>query len=724
MTGIAVLLLAATAAVIHVGAELDRLSAAVLEPVRLTITVVTEGQAETPSLPHLPEMASFEVRAGSRSTSVSLVGGKVRTEYRFTYLLIPKEDGVLPIPPATVKVGDVEYRTQELLLSVRAPGEPGAEEPELLPPPTIFAKARLSAEEVWLGEQVNYFFELYTISGDISAQLTPPQFDGFLARSLPDGRVRYEEVEGRTYLVRTLGTALFPVRTGRLTVPGGVASYRMNLLGPRLSVAADPVSVEVRPLPPGAPPGFSGAVGSFTVRAELSAAEVRVGEAATLRVEVSGWGDLSAAGPPVPAVEGEGASDWSAIAGLAITPAGSQCTGGFQDDRFRSRRVWEYAVLALAEGEIVLPPVEYVFFDPATGAYSQVASGGLRLRALPVPLVSAGSSLPPPKTGEGGRLSRLPWLWEDPLWLALLLVPVLGFFLVPLLRRAAAARAGDPRRRARALAASAQRLAKAGQAEEALALLEQALTLAGGRMDLLERVRRARFSGARGEVTGLAREAAASLARRGRGRIAGLFLAAALAGGGWAAPSTTGPSLTSPGESASILYNLALEKAAAGQAGEAAIFAVRSLALAPRDAEVRRVLGAVVPFGAHVEPLVAVSANEAYALAVAAAWCAFLAAAVGRGRRGLVAAGLVAAALLALVGWRLVLEEVRPAGAVVERAQMSAAPGGGSLAELPPGVLVRVVGMREGWAFVDAGSARRGWIPAEAVRLVWPEEKR
>lgn len=135
-------------------------------------------------------------------------------------------------------------------------------------------------------------------------------------------------------------------------------------------------------------------------------------------------------------------------------------------------------------------------------------------------------------------------------------------------------------------------------------------------------------------------------------------------------------------------------------------------------------LGAVVPFGAHVEPLVAVSANEAYALAVAAAWCAFLAAAVGRGRRGLVAAGLVAAALLALVGWRLVLEEVRPAGAVVERAQMSAAPGGGSLAELPPGVLVRVVGMREGWAFVDAGSARRGWIPAEAVRLVWPEEKR
>lgn len=708
-----VLLLAACAFGAEISAELDRVSTPVLSPVRYTVRLVTESGEGTPSLPLLPELGSFDVRSASRTTSVSISEGVVRTEYAFTYLLVPKEEGVFTIPPSVVRVDDEDYRTRELLLRVGPVDESQTAEPG--PPRRAFAKADVSSKEVWLGEQVNYYFYLYTASSEVAAQLSPPPFDGFMARSFPDGRSHYEGVGGVTYLVRELGSALFPLRAGKLTIPACTAVYRLDVFGPKLSASSDALQLTVKPLPGGAPEGFNGAVGSFTVTAGLSTGEVRQGEATTLRVEVSGRGDLTGAGAPVVRdVEGV----------LSITPSGSDSKNWFEDERLMSTRVWEYAVLALSAGELELPPVEYVFFNPSTGAYSTATSQPLRLVITPAQVLRTAAPLPPPKTEPSGSLACLPWLWRRPPWLAALLAPAVGLAVLLPARRLLARRAADPRRRALARLAEARRLARRGRAEEALALTDEALSLVGGAPELKDRVRRARFSGALDEAPKLIEAAERSLGRRCRlWVLLLLFLAGSAVAAG--PPAAAPVSLTREGASASILYNRALEEAASENAGGAAIFAVRSLVLAPRDAETRRLAGAVAPFGARVWPVVPLGQNEAFAAAVVLLWCAFIAALLWKRRRGIaVGAAIAAIALLSLVGWRLWLEGARPAGAIVRQVEMRSQPGepeGRILVELSPGVLLRVVETREDWVKIDAGAARRGWVPGDAVERIWPE---
>jgi hypothetical protein len=147
--------------------------------------------------------------------------------------------------------------------------------------------------------------------------------------------------------------ALFPARAGTLRIPG--ASLRCD-------GAATPVpgaTLEVQPLPDGAPPGFAGAVGGVRILTRLEPEQIRLGESARLWVVLRGPGNLWTVPPPLAEDDLEG------VDVFAEPPA----TELDADDELRVRRTFRYQLVPRRAGRVTLPPVRVAWFDPAAGAY-------------------------------------------------------------------------------------------------------------------------------------------------------------------------------------------------------------------------------------------------------------------------------------------------------------------------------------------------------------------
>jgi hypothetical protein len=134
-----------------------------------------------------------------------------------------------------------------------------------------------------------------------------------------------------------------------------------------------PISLDVRPLPAGAPAGFQGAVGHLTIRAEVDTAETRVNEALTQRVTLSGQGNIASLPDPV-WTEG---SEWRAFDSEASVDA------RLQDGVLVGSRTYERVLVPTVPGQLALPPIQYSFYDPQTGSYHTVSTEAMAVNVAP-----------------------------------------------------------------------------------------------------------------------------------------------------------------------------------------------------------------------------------------------------------------------------------------------------------------------------------------------------
>jgi hypothetical protein len=327
-------------------------------------------------------------------------------------------------------------------------------------------------------------------------ETVPPTFEGFWVEELErPQRLRYEirEVNGipvRAYLVRR--AALFPARAGTLTVPPVEVELAVRLgtdspFDPfpevrRARRRTQPVAIRVKPLPPGAPTRFQSMnVGTFTLSLETDRATVPVGEPVTVRVIASGAGNLRAlALPRLPSIAG--AKSFDPVVKERIVPGGPG---------LRGERVLETVLVPERTGELVIPALEWPYFDPRSGRYETARTAERRVEvtagaASGVPVAASNAldaGLRPIRADLSiGRSGSPPW--ATPLFAGAVLAPVLLFLGVVVTDRARdRLRAGEGARRvrhagrgARRRLAAARRLLRAGDPERFFAEVERALT--------------------------------------------------------------------------------------------------------------------------------------------------------------------------------------------------------------------------------------------------------
>ncbi|HRQ37043.1 MAG TPA: BatD family protein [Chloroflexota bacterium] len=351
-----------------VTATVDRNSVTTDETIVLSV-VVNGFNAR----PELPTLTGFNVVGSSQSTQISVINGDMSVQGVYQFRLQPTQTGTLTIDPVTVTVNGQSFSTRPMQVEVKqgaavpgqmSPAEP-APAPSTLNGRELFVEAAVDKTNPYQGEQVTYTFRFYqavNLPGQVSYR--PPAFTGLWNDVEPLQQSYNVAVDGRAYLVTEVSHILFPTVAGevmieptQLIIPGGLWQADTTL-------QTEPVTLDVQPLPAGAPLSFKGAVGKFGLSATVDKQETKVGEPITLNVEISGQGNVGSMGDPAPAADG----NWRAF---------SNDNGTYTEvvnGRLRGTKSYEWLMSPNNGGQWALPLVEYSYFDPDTATYETLTS--------------------------------------------------------------------------------------------------------------------------------------------------------------------------------------------------------------------------------------------------------------------------------------------------------------------------------------------------------------
>ncbi|MEE8137544.1 MAG: BatD family protein [Thermoanaerobaculia bacterium] len=380
LAAIALLASAHPATAQGIRAQVDRTEATVEDRLVLTITIEGSRSAQ----PELPELPDFEVVPGGQSTQMSFVNGRASSSISHSFFLIPKRPGSFTIEPATVELDGRRYASRPITVRIL---EPSAQPSQ---PRDLFLTVRVSTTKPYVGQQVTYAWRFYRRVQIDDARLEPLKFAGFAVEDLGDVREYESTINGVSYLVSELRKVLFPQEEGQLTIPASRLTCEVAVRSPRRRhrslfedffgttttqtkvLRSREITLNVQPRP--APPrGFSGLVGDFTLVTEVSKRDLKVGESATLRLTVKGSGNVQMiAEPELPELPSFKIYDDKPEG--SIQRSGSKLTG------YRS---YPKALVPLAPGEPIIPPVSLVYFDPDSGSYRTTRTAPIALRVAP-----------------------------------------------------------------------------------------------------------------------------------------------------------------------------------------------------------------------------------------------------------------------------------------------------------------------------------------------------
>lgn len=420
----ALLALPAGARALEISAEVNKVLAELGDQLVLAVTV-SGTQASLPK-PRLPALADFEAYESGTSQSFSFVNGRTSSSVTYTYVLQPRRKGKLRVPAITVQAGGRAASTEPIDIQVvdPAPGAPAAPPRPAAPPgspvaprapadptqrPEVFLTATLDKPRAYVGEQVTLAVRFHTsvsLVGDV--QYDAPKLEGFLTEDLGQSQSS-EQIGSRSYHVTEVRTALFPVHAGRLAIGAAQARaqaakaldpfasdlferfFSMGAVQP-LTLRSDPLALEALPLPAeGKPEGFSGAVGRFRLKASVDRTRLKVGEAATLTVEISGTGNLRSAGEPArpeaPALR------FYDTESSVRTEKGAGQVGGV--------KTLKTVFVPRASGPATIPPLTLWYFDPAEKRYEKAQSEPIALDVAPGDPGAAGPAGPGAAPGLG-----------------------------------------------------------------------------------------------------------------------------------------------------------------------------------------------------------------------------------------------------------------------------------------------------------------------------------
>ena len=350
------------------------------------------------------DFPGFELLYGpstSSSSSFSIVNGKTThtSQMTFTYTLLAQKAGNYKLPAAVVKSGGQTYRSNQASIQILQGDGSGASDGsgqsngsaatrqrlqnagERITSNDLYITVTASKKRLYEQEAVLLTYKLYTLVSIDQCSGKMPDLDGFHTQeiALPQQKtLKYERVNGRNYgTVVWSQYVLFPQKTGKLVVPainfeadvvqqdrsvdpfdaffGGGSS----LIRVKKTIVAPAVELTVDPLPT-RPANFSGAVGTqFNISGSLSPEQVDANDAVSLRLVVSGVGNMKLMkAPKVEWPKDFESYDPKMTDKTRITTNGA--TGNI---------IYDYTAVPRHGGKYSVPPVEFCYFDTNTKSY-------------------------------------------------------------------------------------------------------------------------------------------------------------------------------------------------------------------------------------------------------------------------------------------------------------------------------------------------------------------
>jgi hypothetical protein len=401
------------------------------ESARLTILTSGSGTLSVT----LPVVAGLEFRVVGQSRQIQFINGASIESTSTIIRVTPDEPGVFTIPGPTPKSPPLVLRvnpgsTSGSLTSSNGggltgmlPGGANANGIRMAADGSAFLRLETPKHEIYVGESVPIEIQVGMRDGFVASINGLPKLNNndFTLNNLSRQPERADKaIDGRPFTVYTWHSNLAAVKPGayKLTFEAPVTvkirarpkldSMLDDLLGDpfmqnffaatipkNVTVTSPEAAFTVLPLPAeGKPAGFDGAVGTFKISTDVSAAKTAAGDPLTLRMHVTGAGNFDRVESTMLGADGQ----WKTYAPKAtFTP--TDPTG------FRGEKIFEQPLIATQPGMRTVPPLSFSYFNPSTRRYETARSAPLNVAVSPAVDFAANE---PPAPGPAATAAGTP----------------------------------------------------------------------------------------------------------------------------------------------------------------------------------------------------------------------------------------------------------------------------------------------------------------------------
>lgn len=347
-----------------------------------------------------PSFDGFDIVAGpstSQSTSISITNGKTEksSTFMYTYVLVAREAGNLVIGSASATESGVTTKTTPLNIEVIKEGGNAAAttgstsqssgqqtaKAKSIAGDDILLLVTTSRNNIYEGEPIVAKIKILTRAELVEISSAKyPSFEGFWTQDLQieqNNEWQREVYNDKVYDSKVIREyILFPQKKGTITIEpmsmdfvarvempasqrssnsifdsffGGGAQYQ-NI---KRKVQSPKVTITVKPFNKTAPASYNGAVGSFSINAELSDDIISANNSANIKVTISGTGNIPLINEPV--IDFPTSFEQYKVRtsdDVKVTTSG--VTGS---------KIFEYPFIARAKGDYVVEPIEFTYFD-------------------------------------------------------------------------------------------------------------------------------------------------------------------------------------------------------------------------------------------------------------------------------------------------------------------------------------------------------------------------
>ena len=374
------------------------------EQFRLSYTVNTQNVSDFRA-GNIP--SELEVLIGpnrSMQSSYQMINGHTSqsSSITYTYIVAATKGGSYTIPAAHVVVDGKKIASNALTIKVIGStgsnsrpynddeGEEVREMGSRISGSDLFIKVSANKKRVFEQEPILLTYKVYTLVQLSQLRGDMPDLKSFYTQEvdLPQQKsFSLETVNGRPYRTCTWSQyVMFPQTTGKLQIPAitfeGVVIQQNRNVDPfeaffnggsgyvevKKKIEAPGIEIHVDPLPQ-RPATFSGGVGKFNISAQLDKAETKANDPITLRIIVSGTGNLKLIKQPIINLP----KDFDKYE-PKVTEQTKLTTAGIEGSK-----IYDVLIVPRHQGKYEIPPVEFTYFDTSTKRYETVKTEAFQL---------------------------------------------------------------------------------------------------------------------------------------------------------------------------------------------------------------------------------------------------------------------------------------------------------------------------------------------------------
>ncbi len=393
-----------------------------------------------------PTFPGFDIAMGpSQSQQTSIINGRRSSSVSINYVLVAKQKGTFTIMPASVTINGQIVKSNSLTIQVVEPSqaekmaraEENQAEKDLNSKAMGYIKNKLflrlstSKKDVYQGEQIVAEYRLFIhrdLERSVSQTSTPkvPILSGFFSEEVEvkDPVPSTEVINGEPYrCILIKKVILMPQKSGKLTIDPLKMDFkvRVSVNAPKqkkkkksnspffddpfedffddpffsrnsyrdfeYTASSGSETINVRPLPANPPVSFNGAVGKFELIANLNKTNTRTNEPVTLKLKISGSGNLKLIEP----LDLKIPPDIESFEPKTIDDI-SMSTNGISGSKS-----FEYLLIPRYPGSYTIGPIEFTYFDLDRKQYVTVKSAAFNL------IVTKGEGAVVRANGNGGE---------------------------------------------------------------------------------------------------------------------------------------------------------------------------------------------------------------------------------------------------------------------------------------------------------------------------------